>query len=362
MSDSNSLKLHIALPRDFSKPVDDPYNRHWHEEPFISVDTQVIADMNLHRPLNWVRYLGFTIVGEPGELSSSKDSIVAPGPLSFDTTTILYFHTRGLVNPADFRAGATETSTQVSGSRCAEFASDVSERDGRCFFTSRVPLSCDAVHLIRHNKGDNYIDMATNSTVSTIDDPRNGLLLNIVVHRFLGLNLCAILHTPNMYMISTDVHNNYPAMQRMLTLQHFRSLESEHDLCPPNCTKPIPDSPTFPPLVIFDFCYGSAALKAWGNPAFLGDALAESQSSYYTGGQQALQERKAHKDQQRKRNKHSRNAHDNAAQGMEIDAWDVLLMFRGKYFEVPVDDNPERGTGCPKEVHEKVSSWLESSD
>ena len=72
---------------------------------------------------------------------------------------------------------------------------------------------------------------------------------------------------------------------RRLTFQHFDT----HDLAtmllaPHNSDARQSDSNEWPPPLLFDVAYGSAALKTWGVPLFLNFARGHTRDMYYNHG------------------------------------------------------------------------------
>jgi len=127
-----------------------------------------------------------------------------PNPVSVDydsglsaISIDLYYHTSDHekrcmfpIDPAlpNLRAVTTIWTTL----RQANLREDVKERDRSCVVTGELPRDCDAAHLLPHSKGDTYIETFSthrrrdssgdNDIVRNIDDVRNGLFLNALLH------------------------------------------------------------------------------------------------------------------------------------------------------------------------------------
>jgi hypothetical protein len=104
-------------------------------------------------------------------------------------------------------------------SRRADFRQGVIARDSTCVITGQPPNLCDACHIVPHSKGNNvrplkFYDLAMFSffnkymsnavrhrggtddpvnNLNDIDDIRNGLLLNKLLHVFIGTGESAFL-------------------------------------------------------------------------------------------------------------------------------------------------------------------------
>lgn len=124
--------------------------------PCLEIPIDRLADFLL-KPYRWLCYAGHCIMGVEGSLSFSPADL---GGTDFDydahfesmLTCGLYFHPRGPIFPIDpdFEDG---TSTAHSENQASAFRISIVERDGTCIVADDPPRSCDAVHLIRHNKG-----------------------------------------------------------------------------------------------------------------------------------------------------------------------------------------------------------------
>ncbi|KAF9508799.1 hypothetical protein BS47DRAFT_1397510 [Hydnum rufescens UP504] len=77
---------------------------------------------------------------------------------------------------------------------------------------------CDVCHILPHSKGDDYIlnvihyrgGMDYRDDIQATDDPRNGFLLNLLLHRRLGDGVSAFLKTPN-FALTVDNIPSTPA-------------------------------------------------------------------------------------------------------------------------------------------------------
>ncbi|KAH8112449.1 hypothetical protein DFH11DRAFT_1607650 [Phellopilus nigrolimitatus] len=87
----------------------------------------------------------------------------------------------------------TTDSSHSSTARETGFRDALLTRDGMCPFTSVSPGLCDAAHLLARAKGNEYIRLMTSMrtkgqlVIEEIDDPRNGLLVDVGIHGRMGV-------------------------------------------------------------------------------------------------------------------------------------------------------------------------------
>ncbi|KAI9449291.1 hypothetical protein HD554DRAFT_2290294 [Boletus coccyginus] len=270
------------------------------------------------KPLKWLRYLGFIIYGRQGYISKFMNGseldyteeiearsyyFVSDGELDFYTLrsflTLLTFSGEPRfvdVDAMDNRtSSASDISTGTTGFRAA-----LVERDGTCVLSGFPPSFCHACHLIPHSKGDSYMSSVFNhrremyglvDPLDGINDSRNGILLNAILHTALDAGDIAFLMTPNFALTVDDIPYHQPLdagnPTNRLTLQHIRpSLfgPSQSHFSPHNSDARQPqDLSQWPPAIIADLSYASAVLRAWGTRDF-NDYLREiSMDSYYGG-------------------------------------------------------------------------------
>lgn len=130
----------------------------WSSSPVVKVPLLAIKRLTLP-PFLWVTYAGYAICGRVhGILSRSTadppEQVPLDGVLTEDNID-LYFHANAAVQLCDHKAQDV-ASTHFSLPRNADFQNAVKSRDsGRCLFTEvDIEGTCNAIHLARHNKGD----------------------------------------------------------------------------------------------------------------------------------------------------------------------------------------------------------------
>jgi hypothetical protein len=157
------IQVYASFPRAVALGADlnvDPSNWHWVLCLTLPLETLNALQFS-PRPYKWIRYAIGVVVGAEGDLSSSPD---LPNLVDYDAglpveSAVLYYHTsdeeRRRMFPADPNTGHTHITSSVATTRRAQFRDGVAERDGReCVLSGMEETSCDAVHLLAHNKGD----------------------------------------------------------------------------------------------------------------------------------------------------------------------------------------------------------------
>ncbi|PVF97556.1 hypothetical protein CPB86DRAFT_419511 [Serendipita vermifera] len=171
---------------------------------------------------------------------------------------------------------------------CSSFDGEIIARDGSCVITGAPGQCCEGVHIIPHRRGDNYIEELTrsradseNDIVRDINDPRNGILLEVLMKRLLQRGDIAFIKTPNFAMFPEDVPRipEYlilragcqPAhLPTAWTMQYFE----EEDIAVwvrdqmrvhHNTDLFLPEDLTeWPSNLLLDMLYGCVAMYRWG--------------------------------------------------------------------------------------------------
>lgn len=250
-------------------------------------------------PLKWLRFLGFAIYGREGYLSTSK-----AGPEIDDYTADIearsyYFLSEGEARLVDVDAVDDRTSdASYLTTRRRGFRTNVIERDGTCVITGDIDRNCIACHILPHAKGSDYILNVVNhrggtddsaDDINDINDTRNGLLLISLLHRPFGAGELAFLKTPNFALTVDDIPYHPPQEESpasRLTLQYFVDLPLLGvvipDIAPHNSDARQPqDTSKWPPAIIVDLFYATAALNAWSPQSFIKYVRERSRDAYY---------------------------------------------------------------------------------
>ncbi|KAK0191689.1 hypothetical protein F5146DRAFT_1198131 [Armillaria mellea] len=169
--------------------------------PCLEIPVHRLAEFSL-KPYRWLCYAGYCIMGTEGGLSFNQDSTDFDYDAPFHPSD-LYYHTHGPIFPIDPDVeNASKTSYESDSSDVTPFFKvPIFERDKSCVATALDPRYYRAAHLIMQSQGSQYIRMITegrsggrggdNDVVDVVDDPRNGLLVNAILHK--GLGRCAAI-------------------------------------------------------------------------------------------------------------------------------------------------------------------------
>ncbi|KAF8960929.1 hypothetical protein BDZ97DRAFT_2035202 [Flammula alnicola] len=247
-------------------------------------------------PLTWLRYLGFTIYGNEGHIST------LPGGPEVEYYQADIPPVPCLLDPAGMDDRTSATSTISISWR--NFEERVIARDEICVVTASRPPIAEVCHIIPHAKGDQakYMINLVNHRKETIDPPlndindtRNGILLSVLLISSIRACQVAFLQTPNFAMTVNDVDLvTQPCAQhlgfaiqpsvanRRLTFQHFSNKDCNVAfLAPHNSDTKQSDSNEWPPPLVFDVAYGCVTLKTWGVAEFVQFAQEHTKEIYY---------------------------------------------------------------------------------
>ncbi|KAF8960923.1 hypothetical protein BDZ97DRAFT_1940255 [Flammula alnicola] len=269
--------------------------------PALSIPVDTCQRFSVH-PLTWLRYLGFTIYGNEGHIST-----LPGGPeveyYQADIPPGIYYYVSQLpclLDPAGMDDRTSDASSISINWR--NFEERVIARDGNCVMTASRPPMAEVCHIIPHAKGHQYMINLVNHRKETIDPPlndindtRNGILLSVALSPAIGACQVAFLQTPNFAMTVNDVdlvaqpnaeHLGFAIQPSIansrLTFQHFSNKDRVVALLAPhNSDARQSDSNDWPPPLIFDVAYGCVALKTWGVTEFVQFAQEHTKEIYY---------------------------------------------------------------------------------
>ncbi|KAF8737659.1 hypothetical protein AX14_012536 [Amanita brunnescens Koide BX004] len=285
----------MAAMVELRMPIDGQYQH------ALSISVETCQRFSVH-PLSWLRYVGFTIYGTEGHIFRS-----AAGPVvrysEVDIQAGVYYYIPDSQGPflldPDVMDNRTSDSSAISIRR-ENFVKGVTDRDGSCLMTGATS-NFRACHIIPHAKGSQYINSLANHRNEVLDpplnginDPRNGILLQVSLHRPFGASVVAFLQTPNFAMSVNDValvmqpsaeylgFNPSLAVSR-LTFQHFNAPDVVTAIVAPHNSdaRQRVDHDDWPPPFLFDVAYGCAALNTWGVPQFVNLARQRTRHIYY---------------------------------------------------------------------------------
>ncbi|KAK7018039.1 hypothetical protein VNI00_018435 [Paramarasmius palmivorus] len=318
-----------------SVSVDPAGNRRWTEDALLTFPKTFLHSLNLNQNnwIPWLRYASYTITGQPGLLSLTRNGAqIIMMPATTPTSSLdLFYHPNSdvicIIDP-DLDSAL---SSSVGGPRRAGFRSDVVARDRRCIWTGIPADSCEAAHIVRHNKDLPYITrfLATrdhNETFEDIDDVRNGLLLDPHYHARSARGDIAFIRTPIPGIItSSNLHASHQPLDDILTVHYIKQdiYDSTNPiLFPPNHTAATPGSGTAdaPSRALLDCVYGCHLLNQFGNVKLAKDLFKDMTEHYYgpygplARGGKGEEERRKEKEKEDKRGqqaKERQQRHDN---------------------------------------------------
>ncbi|KAI0284487.1 hypothetical protein BC826DRAFT_156395 [Russula brevipes] len=359
----------------------------------FAVPLEDIGRLSL-RPLKWLRIVTFAALGVKGHLyDAPRGNVVDYGNVSLaDLADNHYFSPEGeyhLVDPHGINDRITTSSFLTH--RRFDFRCAVALRDGdHCAVTRGSDYVCDAAHVIRHSKGDEYIQrvIADRRVLYEDEDPeifsmdinstQNGILLRKDLHSKFGLGASQFLKTPNFALDPADIPRfetgTMPASR--VTLQH---------IVPAGGLDPVRErdvtadwsSPLAPPSMLLDFMYGIAVIKRWAADR-LRQMLDERYNERFKDIPPVSRSDRADEDKgdiepddtsdgdhepqgvgRRHRIHHQKSEESEFTRAMD-DAFYLAMIFRGAPPGMPTagEIHEERSR---QEGREKVQRWLEAS-
>ena len=227
----------MAAMVELQMPIDGDYQH------ALSIPVETCRRFSVH-PLSWLRYVGFTIYGTEGHIfRSAAGPVVRYSEVDIqagvyyympDSQGKSYFGVQGpfnahsmsgpfLLDP-DLMDDRTSDSSAISIRR-ANFAQGVTDRDGSCLMTGATS-NFQACHIIPHAKGNQVRSEYLNHSQSSfqaqyinsladhrnevldppldgINDPRNGILLQVSLHRPFGASVVAFLQVSYFAQLSS---------------------------------------------------------------------------------------------------------------------------------------------------------------
>ncbi|KIL57679.1 hypothetical protein M378DRAFT_87561 [Amanita muscaria Koide BX008] len=256
-------------------------------EFYLQIPLDIISSLCL-TPRKYLLFLGWCILGVEGVLALEHDGdrIDTDGDLD-DQEVYHYVPVAGLdlVHAVDLeviklRTDVPSESTQTRD----EFCNNLLERDvccvwtgvGRAFGTGLhiVPYKQDWFRLIVENRP-NYSENVT--ALGDINDIRNGVFANTLIHNGFGPRFAAVLKTPNPILktkdipprhirrhISEDV--SFPSRSRYTLQWLVDPGEDVTSMIPNNSDAAFRKNTrkSKPSDLLLHYNYGAAALKCWG--------------------------------------------------------------------------------------------------
>ncbi|KIM76124.1 hypothetical protein PILCRDRAFT_655278 [Piloderma croceum F 1598] len=205
--------------------------------------------------------------------------------------------------------------------------------------------------------------------------PKNGFLLDAILHILVGSGQSAFIQTPNFGLTRRDI----PPSPRIVPAVHAERLTLQHFYDPPTTDRAqenqdarLPETlQNWPPTLITNFVYGCAVLERWGKTDAVGALRKLARATYYDQRpppQTAKQAADDHRNEGNaartarltRRNGGEEEQKNQGAgeeeQNMDIDIMDIMMFLRYRSSAPPIQQGP-----CPEDVSTaKVQAWLQA--
>ncbi|KAJ7492928.1 hypothetical protein B0H11DRAFT_2006665 [Mycena galericulata] len=261
---------------------------------YLEIPISVIQFNSVH-PIKYLRFLGWCVIGILGTVKSDRQGsdLANTAPLQ-DQGRYFYIYNapddnaalQYAVDPEILKTRSnTPTVDTAMRNRAASFKQVLVNRDAKCVFTGWADDFCEGSHIIPFHKGDEWFELIVKnrprygedvSTLTKVDDPRNGILLDGGIHRMAELKRVVVLKTPNTVLSVNDIparhtrnladNVKYPDGQRY-TAQWLEGADPEHLARLPNNSDAAFRKHTHihkPSPLLLHYNYGVAAVKWWG--------------------------------------------------------------------------------------------------
>ncbi|KAJ6473663.1 hypothetical protein C8R45DRAFT_874131 [Mycena sanguinolenta] len=270
---------------------------HSTDDFYLEIPITVVQSNSVH-PIKYLRFLGWCIMGILGTVKSDRAAAdLADNALLQNQAVYFYVYDASDddaalryavdldVIKARSHISASDSSIKARGTA---FKTSLIGRDASCIFTNKPPLFCEGTHIIPFHKGDEWFDLIVKnrpaspdedvSTLTTVDDRRNGMLLGVEAHIVAELRQVVVVKTPNLVLDVDDIpprhpralteNIKYPDGQRY-TLQWLHGSVEERAVVPNSCDATFKKhSHTLKPSpMLLHYNYGAAAVKWWGRGA-----------------------------------------------------------------------------------------------
>ncbi|KAF7333904.1 hypothetical protein MSAN_02403200 [Mycena sanguinolenta] len=261
---------------------------------YLEIPIPVIRS-NSVRPIKYLRFLGWCIMGILGTVKSDREGVDVADNASLQGEAIYFYVYEALDDAAalqyavDLDVIKARSAVSVSDSsvhaRERAFKNSLLQRDASCIFTDKPPMFCQGAHIIPFHKGDEWFDLIVKnrpassdedvSTLTTVDNVRNGMLLGVEAHIATEPRQVVVLKTPNPVLTVDDIppgHTRplkndieYPDGERY-TLQWLDGCAEERAVIPNNSDAKFRINTQIdkPSPMLLHYNYGAAAVKWWG--------------------------------------------------------------------------------------------------
>jgi len=265
------------------------------ESLYLDIPIQVIR-LSCSRPCKYLRYLGWCVLGTPGQLMrdgsevGDHSELVNQGIYHYVADKLEDPLARAIDPEAIERRSSIHSSDSGATHVRADFRAKLEERDLFCVFSKwRWPAGA---HIIPFARGDEWFRLIVESRnaydenrldLNSVNDIRNGFLCNQTINYLLDTHKSAILRTPNEVLDTQDVPDEriplpdtvsniieYPTHERF-TFQFLEDPSKMRGLGIPNNTDAAFKKDTGlskPSSLLLHYSYGAAAVKQWGRHTY----------------------------------------------------------------------------------------------
>jgi len=264
---------------------------------YLDIPIYVIEPLCL-RPRKYLRFLGWCVLGIEGHLKLGTQDIGDEGEL---VDQGIYHYVVEATDPLaraidleviKLRSTILSSESAHSGSTSTRnnFRDALIERDGACVFSHSSFVT--GIHIIPYARGDEWFQLIIGSRhpyeedvseLASINDIRNGLLIQPTLHFAIDSRQFVILQTPKHVLDIDDVPGDparfpledtdefqYPVSEQF-SLQMVGELKrkTELNLYPNNTTAAFKQGTNLPrpSALLLHYNYGAAVVKLWGHRA-----------------------------------------------------------------------------------------------
>lgn len=281
-------------------------------QPLLTIPI-VEAAMFSTKPLKWIMFAVFTVLGSEGQLAEYDLGSYKASDVPLDLEQLaplernLLFIPTQKIRFVDIDGLNDKVSSNTFPESRLGFNNRVTTRDqGRSVVTEfPAPRYTQVAHLIPHSKGSKYLQTvcrqrnpdAEITNTLCIDDLINGIVVDVAVHTLMTNQSFAVIVTPNFALGVDEVlppHGQAPAPPRRFTAHPFLD-DLRDDLKqvfwrtyaqdlrhPQQIIKNWPVD--WPPSYLWDFIYGVTVANKYGDAVAMDHLSRQVKSTYYSKG------------------------------------------------------------------------------
>ncbi|KAJ7639353.1 hypothetical protein FB45DRAFT_425222 [Roridomyces roridus] len=274
---------------------------HSTDDFFLEIPTRIIKS-NCRRPVKYLRFLGWCILGRIGALKTDRAGVAVGDDGVLNDQAVYYFvsdaadDTAALQCAVDLEVMERRNSDSFSDTSAeAEdeaFKQSLIERDAVCMFTNASRHACRGTHIIPEEVGSSALSWILGhrptelegeyvSDLVSSEDVRNGLLMTGDLRNTMNRREVGVIKTPNPVLEVDDIPPRHPLTLlheqgevqypegKRYTMQWLGEDTMLENVFPNNADaafrkdKQLPD----PSPVLLHYQYGVTAVYQWGRNA-----------------------------------------------------------------------------------------------